>query len=197
MGANQELNVNRANLDRFRLILSSIPSSEVLKTDGLTETAGVLSETNDLNTFTLGLASVELPGLTLGELKTETPFVAVSQNDDILQFDPLITEVRIDSNYVLYKLLILWMIMMKSPSSFSQFSTKEMTENLFIGADLLIKNNFDETVMEVEFFDFRPLNISPISLNYTTPDEIIVTVTWGYTYFMPKDSDGSAFNLTI
>jgi hypothetical protein len=197
-GENQQLNIGRAKPDKFKLILSHLPSSSLISPEGLEESETIIQYAKDLNTFALSLQAVDLPGISIGEIKTLTPFAPISDNEDTIEFDPIITVLRLDDNYIVYKLIVLWIMMMRQPLAANQYCAKHKVENLFVDANLIVRNNFNDSVLEIHFSDFRPLSIETINLDYSNGgDEIPITITWGYSYWLIKNVGGENISLNV
>jgi hypothetical protein len=194
---NQNLNLNRAKQDKFTLILSDIPSSVLLNPTGLTGSNLIYNNQSDRNAFALSLQSVEMPGVSLNESKVQGTHAAVSQTDMELTYDPFVTEVKIDENYVIYKLLVLWLYLIKNPEGYNQYDMSKTYERTYVQGTLIMNNNFNTPVMEVDFYDLRPLQVPPMSLSYTGSEEMKISVTWAYSYFMPRDVNSTPISLTL
>jgi hypothetical protein len=204
MSAEFGLNLNRAHPDKYSLVLPNIPSSELLSEEETQE--GVFKDLiTDQNYFNLSLQAVELPGLTVGELKVPTMHSPIAHVDMVYNYDPITTELRVDKNFLVYKLMILWMHLIKHPEQFNQFDATETFKRTTTTGTILMRENVRddmgkefEPVISFDFFDFRPISVSSIPLNYANSGEdITLTVTWLYSYFMPRKHNGDPYNIRL
>ena len=198
------LNLNRAHPDKFSLVLPNIPSSELLS-DEETEEGRFKDLITDQNYFNLSLQAVELPGFSIGELSIPTMVNRLAHVDMVNNYDPLTTELRLDKNYLVYKMIMLWMHLIKNPEGFTQFKADETFRRTTTTATIMVRENVKddmgkefEPVMSFDFFDFRPISISSIPLTYSsTGEDITISVTWLYSYFMPRKHNGDSYNIKL
>ena len=198
MADNTNLNLNSAHPDKFFLSLGEIPSAQLLDPAGLTLLQKITEGNQNQSYFNLSLRSLELPGLSIGETKVETMFTAVAEANMVPEYDVLTTTVVMDNNWLIYKMFLLWLMLIKNPEGFNQYGMSDTFDKTSTNAILTIKDNFKASVLSFEFYDLRPLSIPSIPLDYTTEgDEITLDITWSYTYFMPKTPSGENFDLTL
>jgi hypothetical protein len=204
MSSNQQLNLNRARLDKYTLVLSTIPSA-ILLSGSETEEDMLKDMMDEDNTFRLSLQTVDLPGVSLGESKIQTTFSPVAHVDMSYTFDAFTTGMRVDSNYIVYKLMLLWLHLIKNPEGFNQYDNKGTFEKTAVNGSLIVRGNIKDSidsdytpVMQVDFFDLRPISVPAIPFSYANEgDEISLNVTWIYSYFMPRKSNGDAISLIL
>lgn len=198
MADNTNLNLNTAHPDKFFFTLGEIPSSQLLDPEGLNQLQRIIERSQNQNYFNLALRSIDLPGLSIGETKIETMFTSIAESTMVSEFDTLTTTIVLDNNWLLYKLLILWILLIKNPEGFNQFAMGETFDRTATTGILTIQDNFHKPVLSFEYYDLRPLSIPSLSMDYTTGgDEMTIDVTWSYSYFMPKTATGGDFDLTL
>jgi hypothetical protein len=207
MGANLNLNLNRSRLDKFTLVLPRIPSAPLLLDDleNQSDDEIIRNLMLDGESFRLSLLSANLPGLSIGESPLPTMFTAVSLVDMIPTFSPFSTELRVDKNYIVYKLMLLWLHLIKNPEGFNQFDNKQTYDLTTVNATLIVKGNLRdgsdkdyEHIMSFDFFDLRPISVPPIPFDFSNQgDEISLNIGWTYTYFMPRKSNGDPISLIL
>jgi hypothetical protein len=198
------LNINRAHPDKFSFILTDIPSSELLSDEEMEEGRN-RDLISDRNYFNLSLQAVELPGFSIGELSVPGMINRISHVDMVNNYDPMTTELRMDRDFLVYKLMILWMHLMKNPEEFTQFDAEETFKRTTTTGTILIRENVKddmekefEPVMSFDFFDLRPLSISSIPLTYANgAEDMTLSVTWIYSYFMPRKHNGDPYNIKL
>ena len=192
------LNVNRAKSDKFQLLLSDIPSSQLLFPKGGSESLFYRQELEDKNYFSLSLEGCDFPGITINEARIPPTFVSIAETDMTLTYDQFTTQLRMDADYKIYKLLVLWMYMIKNPEGYNQFNMAKTYEITNVDATLVLLNNMTGLgSMTIDLYGMRPLIIPTISLSYTNPEEIVFPVTWSYTYWMPRDANGDRLNFVL
>jgi hypothetical protein len=204
MSAEFGLNLNRAHPDKFSLVLPNIPSSELLS-DEETQEGRYKDLITDQNYFMLSLQGVELPGLSMGDLKVPTMLSPIAHVDMVYNYDPITTEIRVDKDFLVYKLMILWMHLIKNPEEFNQFKADETFRRTTTTGTIMLRENLRddlgkefEPVMSFDFYDFRPISVGAIPLSYSNPgDEITLTVNWTYSYFMPRKHNGDPYSVKL
>jgi len=198
MSDNTNLNLNPARKDKFFFALGDIPSSVLLTPKETTEIQKRVAQIEDKHFYNLALKSLVMPGISLGEVKINTMFSPIAETDMKYTFEPLTTEIKMDKDYLIYKLLILWMILIKQPDTFNQFGMKKTFDKTATTGILTILNNFSEPVISLEFYDLRPLSIPSIDLSYESEgEEITVNITWSYSYYMPRKATGLPYDTAL
>lgn len=196
MSENTNLNLNAARPDAFFLRLGSIPSLQLLAPEDVSTDEAIRGIIADQEYFNLSLKGVEIPSIALGELKLGTTFSPLAETDMAYEFGPLTTQIRLDSNFLLYKMLILWIQMTKDPEKFNQYGMQKTFDITTTTGILTMVDNFKTPIISFEFYELRPLSLPSIPLTYTTlGEEIVMDVTWSYSYFMPKKSTGATYSL--
>jgi hypothetical protein len=198
MPDNVNINLNPARQDRFSFALGEIPSLKLLTPEELTEFQKYQSANDDKNFFYLGIKSVELPAISLGDTKIDNRFIAIAETDMKYTFENFTTEIRLDNNYFIYKMLVLWMFLMNRPDEYNENSSRKTFEDTAVEGILTMKDNFNQPVISFQFIDLRPVALPSLPMTFAEGgNEIILNVTWQYTYFMPRKANGEAYNLDL
>lgn len=193
---NPNLNLNAARPDKFFLRLGNIPSASLLTPSESTDLDKMKFKQDDKDFFHLALKTAQLPGIALGETKIETMFAPLADTDMKFTFDSFTTTLRMDSNYLLYKMLILWILLIKHPETGSQDGMGNTFENTAVTGSLNLLNNFNEVVLSIELYELRPLAIPTIDLDYANEGaELVLPIQWSYSYFLPKTGNGQDYSL--
>lgn len=181
------LNLNRARSDKYYMLLSRVPSSQLLIPDEQDILKQDMHTQNDMEFIRLALQSVELPGFGTGEIKLPTQLgPATSHTTNMHDFDSLTTTFRMDENYTLYKIFWLWIMLMNDPENVNQFNASKQADVTQVDGYVFVKNNFGKDVLAFRFFDLRPMTLPGLSLNFADEGtEIDFPVTWMYSYFIP------------
>lgn len=198
MSENTNLNLNAARQDAFFFRLGNIPSLELLSPEDATEIEAIRTIIADQEYFNLSLKTFEIPSISLGEIKIDTMLSPIAETDMKYEFGALTTQLKLDSRYFIYKILLLWVQMTKPPDVFNQYWMQKTHGLVTTTGILTIVDNFKTPIFSLEFYELRPLALPPIPLSYTTMgEEMVIDVTWSYSYFMPKNASGSAFSLNV
>jgi hypothetical protein len=186
---NRSLNLNEARDDKFFLRLGNIPSAKLLTPTELGDIQKILAHGDDTEFFHLALSATNIPEVSLGELRYETMFTSVTDVDMKIKFGAFNTTITLDNEYLIYKMLVLWLFMIKNPEGFNQFDKSKTYKETSVSAELIVANNFNKPVMAFQFFDLRPLSIPSIPLNYRSDGAPLnLEIPWAYSYFMPRTS---------
>lgn len=195
---NNSLNLNSAREDKFFLRFGNIPSAKLLTPTELGAIEKILLHGDDKEFFHLALSTANIPEVSLGELRYDNRFASITDTDMKIKYGEFTTSITLDDNYLIYRMLILWIFMIKNPEGYNQFYKSITYEETVVTALLLVNDNFDNTVLTFEFFDLRPLRIPSINLTYVTEGAPLkVDITWSYSYFMPRTSDGKSISFQI
>jgi hypothetical protein len=197
---NEGLNLNRARLDKFELLLADIPSSPILPQKEFNDTIQQAKiAVNDMEFFRLSLQGVTLPEWTIGEQRLGTQFGApISHTTNQHDFSSLNTMMRMDENFILYKMLWLWMMLMNDPEKANQLNSKDQSFTTQVEAYLYVKDNFNKTVLAYRFFDLRPMTLPSIDLSYASEgQEIDFSVSWMYSYYIPVKSTSENYDIFL
>jgi hypothetical protein len=195
---NANLNLNPARADKYHFALGDIPSIPLLAPGDMSGVDELRYTVNEKSFFHLGIKSIDLPGLSLGEVIVGTAHADIKDTNMRYAYENITSVVKVDNNYLMYKMLILWMYLMNRPDEYNQFASDETFDRTATTAILTINDNFNNPVISFEFYDLRPLTISSLPLTYETKgDELYLTVTWQYTYFMPRQATGQPYELDL
>jgi len=188
---NTSLNLNSSRSDKFSLVLSDIPSIQYVNEENPDEVERNLERNEGYDNFMLSLGSLDLPGITHGEEKVGSVFTAISESTMVSEFDSFTTEIKIDSAYYVYKLLFVWMLLIKNPYGYNQFPVARTEQEFFVDGSVLIRDNMEnKPMLQFDFVDLRPISLPSLSLDYKTDEELTLSVTWGYTAFYLRNNRG-------
>ena len=189
---NTTLNLNSSRSDKFSLVLSEIPSLPYLRNTGETDIEKQLEQQEAYTDFMLGLGSVELPGMSHAEEKIGSQFSPISVNASTVEFDNLTTDIKVDASYFTYKVIYVWMNLIKNPFGYNSGTIREIETNLFVDGKVLIRDNMDnKPFLEYNFVDLRPITLPALTFDYKTDEELTISVTWGFTSFELLDGFGN------
>lgn len=195
---NINLNLNPARQDKFSLVFGNIPSAPLLSPADLTDFQGTQHVIDEKNYFHLSLRGAIIPSVSLGDLRVGTMFTPIAETDMNFTFEPLTTTILVDNNFIIHKLLLLWVYLIKRPDEFNQYPMKRTHNETAVTAILTRKDNFDASVLTYEFYELRPLGVPSIPLSYANEgDEVTIDVTWQYTYYMPRTVTGAEISLDL
>lgn len=196
MAVNQNLNLNPARPDKFFMTFGDFPSIPLLTPEEATQAEKLKLSREDKDFFHIAIQSAKIPAISLGEVKTQTMFTPVADTDMNFTFDTLTVNMKMDENFILYKMLVLWMFLIKHPETASLHGMKETFDRTNVNAILTKTDNFNQPIISFEFYELRPLGIPTIDLDYNSEgEELIVPITYSYSYFLPKTSGGEDYKI--
>lgn len=153
----------------------------------------------DMPHVTYFCQKVSLPSLTLPEIKVANRFVPITQPGDSLDFPPLTLEFLIDEDFKNYIELHNWMIGLGFPESHEQYKdlkkgkTIQRQKDLIFSSGILtiLSSNYNPLI-EIEFRDIHPINLSDVQFDATRTDSepIVCTASFGYTLYNIKSIVG-------
>jgi hypothetical protein len=198
---NSEILINEAHSNNYILVLERIPTSFLVSKfkddvfsnlgpslDNLGESLDKIKEANqDALNFALYLQNCNLPDLSLGFAEVPTSFATAKVISGKLQFGNLITNIMGDENWFFYRMILYWMYAAHNPEQYGQLNQKDHYDSFYINAHLLILDNHREKVMELELIGMYPQSIGSIDMKYSSPDKIVLPITWTFHYFRPDD----------
>lgn len=199
---NNELDINESASNLYYFMLRNVPTSFLLskfandpcfKLDGKLSSLGMsgidyIRESNQATqNLLLYLQSFTLPNLELGTTKIETMFAALTAVTGKLQFGQTSTNLLIDENWFVYRLMLYWFYAASNPEEFNKLSLQDYYKNFYIEGYLVILNTHHEKVAEFQFKDLHPQAMGQVDLNYQNSQKIVVPITWIYSTFTPTD----------
>lgn len=135
--------------------------------------------------------SINLPGITFGEVIQPTPFLDVKRPGDKLIFDPLVINFIVQENLANYIEIYNWMFGIGYPESYDQYKSwttkdgKTAKQNIYSDGILTILSNKYNPVVRVKFIDCFPTALSALTYDSSITDvtPIITDVTLSYSYY--------------
>lgn len=113
----------------------------------------------------------EIPGLTMGETRSATPFKTIFLAGDKLEYGDFTITIRVDEYMESYNEIFKWMVGLTKPNSFDEFKNQQDSEfGLYSDASLVILNSKGNPAIEVTFQNMFPTALGPISLDTTEAD---------------------------
>lgn len=134
------------------------------------------------------IQSVQLPGVTLGEVTVPTPFTNLPIPGDKIQFNELSITFRVDEDLGNYKELYNWMRAMSRVDNFDESSAwrKELTpweeDRVFSDATLIFLNSAMNSNIEVKFTDCYCSSLTDLQLSTVSQDIDYIECTASFKY---------------
>ncbi len=117
-----------------------------------------------------------IPGLTMNETMSPTPFKTIHLAGDKLESDPFTVTIRIDENMNAYEEIMNWMVGLTKPSSFDQYKALQNSDDgLYSDASLIVLNSSQNPNVEFSFKKIFPISMSSISMDTTVQGITYVT----------------------
>jgi hypothetical protein len=128
--------------------------------------------------------SVNLPGISLGEVNRATPFLDMYSPGTKLSYDPLNVEFLLDEKLQGWKNLYDWFLTMADPDGFEKRdgSRELQTQKHFSDATLTILSGLNNPLIRIQYRNLFPLSISDIKFDSTMSADTILTATATFRY---------------
>jgi hypothetical protein len=146
---------------------------------------GFIFNINRLTHVNYFCVAASIPGITLGALEFDTPFVKIPMPGDKLTYEPLNVRFKIDEDLKNYSEIFNWMVGLGYPESFEQrypqFRTPSTT-NEYSDASLIVLATNNKPVLEIKFKDVFPIALSSLEFNteQTTVEYLGAETTFAY-----------------
>ena len=127
---------------------------------------------------------VNLPGITLGEVIRDTPFLDMYSPGTKLTYDPLDISFTVDEDLESWKNLYSWFLTIADPDGFEKRTyVKELqrTEH-FSDAYLTVLSALNNPVLRIEFTNVFPLTLSDIQFDTKLSADTIITCRATFRY---------------
>ena len=128
--------------------------------------------------------TVNLPGVSLGEVNRATPFLDMYSPGTKLSYDPLTAEFILDEELQGWKNLYDWFLTMADPNGFEKRngSRELQTNKHFSDATLTILSGLNNPLIRIHYTNVFPLSISDIRFDTTQSADTIMTATATFRY---------------
>ena len=149
----------------------------------------LIKKTPNVNWF---IQSVNLPGLSLPSPKLDTPFTSIPLGGDKLIFSDLRLTFQVDEELKNYLEIYNWLIGVGFPEDFDQYqgpgpklSLLQMNlkkSNIKSDASLIILNSVMNPILQVNFIDLAPIELSEIKFDSRSNDVNYVEASVIFNY---------------
>ena len=128
--------------------------------------------------------SVNLPGVSLGEVNRATPFLDMYSPGTKLSYELLNVEFILDEKLQGWKNLYDWFLTMADPDGFEKRDgSRELQNNKHLSdATLSILSGLNNTLIRIHYTNVFPLSISDIKFDSTQSADTIMTATATFRY---------------
>jgi len=128
--------------------------------------------------------TVNLPGVSLGEVSRATPFLDMYSPGTKLTYDPLVVEFILDEELQGWKNMYDWFLSMADPDGFEKRdgSRELQTNKHFSDATLSILSGLNNPLVRIHYTNLFPLSISDIRFDTTQSADTIMTATATFRY---------------
>ena len=128
--------------------------------------------------------SVNLPGVSLGEVVRTTPFLDQYSPGTKLEYTPLSVTFIVDEHLESWKNMYDWFTSIGDPDGFeSRDHSLELGKNTKLSdATLTVLNALNNPVLRVNFINAFPLNMSDLQFDSTLSADTIITSTASFRY---------------
>lgn len=128
--------------------------------------------------------SVNIPGVSLGEVIRTTPFLDMYSPGTKLNYESLDIEFIVDSELTSWKNMYDWFISMADPDGFEKrdhtitpSSTKHMSD-----ATLTVLSSLNNPLVRIEYIDLFPTSLGAIDFDTRLSSDTIITCKASFRY---------------
>lgn len=128
--------------------------------------------------------SVNVPGVSLGEVTRVTPFLDMFSPGTKLTYEPLDVEFIIDEELESWKNLYKWFTSIADPNGFEgRDGSKELQKlKYFSDATLTVLSALNNPVLRIQYRNCFPMNMSEINFDTKLDANSIITVRASFRY---------------
>jgi len=138
--------------------------------------------------------SVNIPGISLGDIKVSTPVFDYAVTGNKLTYNTFNMNFTIDEPALSWKNLYNWFLAIASPVSIDQRNTLTAQQNYYKSqgnfqnyseATLTILSNLNNPIIRIQFHNMFPLSLSDLQFDTTLSADTIMTgsATFMYEYY--------------
>jgi hypothetical protein len=128
--------------------------------------------------------TVNLPGVSLGEVVRVTPFLDMYSPGTKLTYEPLEMEFMVDEELLSWKNLYDWFTSMADPDGFEKRdgSRELQTIKYFSDATLTVLSALNNPILRIQYTNVFPLSISDIQFDTTKSADTIIIAKATFRY---------------
>lgn len=137
-----------------------------------------------VSTVSYQCQQVNIPGVTLGVVTRDTPFVDLYSPGTKLSYNPLVVTFFIDEELESWKSLQTWFNSIANPDGFEKRDHgRELQTNKHLSdATLTILSNLNNPLVRIRFADCFPMDMGDITFDTQQSADNIITVTATFRY---------------
>ena len=121
--------------------------------------------------------TVNLPGVSLGEVVRVTPFLDMYSPGTKLTYNPLNVTFLVDDKLQAWKDMYDWFTEIADPDGFDKSKASHFSD-----ATLTVLNGLNNPVMRVQFTNCFPTSLTDLDFDTTLSADSVVTATAGFRY---------------
>jgi hypothetical protein len=139
---------------------------------------------NRIQTVQYFCQSVNLPGVSLGEVNRATPFLDMYSPGTKLTYSPLEIEFLIDEELQSWKNLYNWFLSMADPDGFEARDGSRELQSIkhFSDATLTILSGLNNPIIRIQYLNVFPLTIGDIQFDTTQSADNLITARATFRY---------------
>lgn len=128
--------------------------------------------------------TVNLPGVSLGEVVRVTPFLDMYSPGTKLTYEPLEMEFMVDEELLSWKNLYDWFTSMADPDGFEKRDVSRELQSIkyFSDATLTVLSALNNPILRIQYTNVFPLSISDIGFDTTRSADTIITAKATFRY---------------
>lgn len=131
--------------------------------------------------------TIQLPSVSMNEIKVPTPFTDTYRHGDKLYFQPFTITALMDEDLRVWEETYAWMEGLARPESYDQYLRKSKNDKtpLYYDAYLSINTNANRPNIRVKFYNCHPTSIGMVNFDTKVNADVIPTadITFRYDLF--------------
>ena len=128
--------------------------------------------------------TVNVPGVSLGEVDRSSPFLDMFSPGTKLSYNPLNIAFLLNEDMVSWKNIYNWFLSIADPDGFEKrdHSREIQTNKHLSDATLTVLNNLNNPIMRIQFINCFPLTLSDIQFDTTLGPDTVMTCDATFRY---------------
>lgn len=123
--------------------------------------------------------SANLPGISLGEVTRNTPFLDIYSVGNKLSFNAFNVTFIVDENLITFSNLLSWLNLIASPQGTNRNSN---TVSNYSDGSLTLLTNLNNSNLRIQFYNMFPTSLSDIDFDTKSSADDIITATASFRY---------------
>lgn len=129
--------------------------------------------------------SLQLPGVSAGEIPQDTPLSTIYRAGDKIQFEPLTINFLVDEDIRIWEETYNWMTGFTFPLTDKQYTIRRDTKGIYTDMTMFMFTNNNTDNLRIKFRNCFPVFLGPIAMNAMENAEVVMQsdLTIRFDYF--------------